>query len=81
MTAPAPAPRAVVRASLEDATGDRCVDLIEDGAGCAPWGWVECRRDPEDGHGWRRLHPPVTGFADRGAARADAAAAVGWLGA
>ena len=65
--------RAVVRASLEDAGGDRCVDLIEG----ASWAWVECRRDPEDGHGWRRLHPPIDGFPDRAAAQADAA--VGWL--
>jgi hypothetical protein len=69
--------RGVVRASLEDAGGDRCVDLIE-GPGPA-WAWVECRRDPEDGHGWRRLHPPRGGHADAASARAAAARAVGWL--
>jgi hypothetical protein len=63
-------------ASLEDAGGDRCVDLIvEAGA----WAWVECRRDPEDAHGWRRLHPPRGGFADRPEAERDAVATVGWL--
>ncbi|MEM9798377.1 MAG: hypothetical protein AAF919_17945 [Pseudomonadota bacterium] len=62
--------------SLEDATGDRCVDVLR---GCDGYGWVECRRDPEDGHGWRRLHPPRMGFADAASARADAARAVGWL--
>lgn len=65
-----------VVASLEDAGGDRCVDLIRGDGG---WAWVECRRDPEDAHGWRRLHPPRGGFADRAAAEADAAGAVGWF--
>lgn len=64
-----------MRASLEDATGDRCVDLIE----ADDWAWVECRRDPEDAHGWRRLHPPVGGFASSDEARAAAAASVGWF--
>ncbi|MBM2577934.1 hypothetical protein JQC91_16635 [Jannaschia sp. Os4] len=67
--------RGVVEASLEDATGDRCVDLIR-GEG---WAWAECRRDPEDAHGWRRLHPPRGGYADRAAAEAGARAGVGWL--
>ncbi|WGH79536.1 hypothetical protein [Jannaschia ovalis] len=66
----------VVHHSLEDATGDRCVDLIRTGA---RWAWVECRRDPEDAHGWRRLHPPRGDFADAAAARADAAGQVAWL--
>ncbi|KIT17967.1 hypothetical protein jaqu_02550 [Jannaschia aquimarina] len=68
----------IVRASLEDTSGDRCVDLIEGEAG---WAWVECRRDPEDGHGWRRLHPPRGGFADRTTAERDAGGVVGWMGA
>jgi hypothetical protein len=68
----------VVRASLEDAGGDRCVDLIKRPGG--GWAWVECRRDPEDGHGWRRLHPPVGGHAGRDDAERAARAAVGWLG-
>ena len=65
-----------MQASLEDATGDRCVDLLE-GYG---WSWVECRRDPEDAHGWRHLHPPIGPFPHMDAARADASAAVAWLG-
>lgn len=65
-----------VISSIEDASGDRCVDLILD-AGI--WAWVECRRDPEDAIGWRRLHPPRGGFPDREAAHADARTAIGWL--
>lgn len=65
-----------VMASVEDATGDRCVDVLRDGVA---WGWVECRRDPEDAHGWRRLHPPRMGFGSRAAAEEGAAGAVGWL--
>jgi hypothetical protein len=43
----------VVVASLEDDTGDRCVDIIRHGDG--QYTFHECRRDPEDNHGWRRL--------------------------
>ena len=68
----------VVEASLEDATGDRCVDLIRDPQTVA-WAWVECRRDPEDAHGWRHLHPPRGGHPDRASSEAAARAAVGWL--
>ena len=37
--------------SLEDPAGTHCVDLLDlrDGA----FGYQLCRRDPEDGHGWR----------------------------
>jgi len=65
-----------VLASLEDETGDRCVDLLAVPGGVA---WVDCRRDPEDGHGWRRLSAPSRVWPDRAAARAAAADAVGWL--
>ena len=67
----------VVMTSLEDASGDRCVDLrrLPDGS----FDWVECRRDPEDSHGWRPLGAPVAGFADEHAARAAATDATGWL--
>ena len=44
-------PRVV--ASLEDDTGDRCVDIIKHPDGS--FSFAECRRDPEDNHGWRRL--------------------------
>lgn len=43
----------VVVASLEDDTGDRCVDIIRHPEG--HFTYAECRRDPEDSHGWRRL--------------------------
>ncbi|MCK0169119.1 hypothetical protein MWU52_16310 [Jannaschia sp. S6380] len=66
----------LVLASLEDRFGDRCVDILRGGAA---FGWVECRRDPEDAHGWRHLHPPRLGFATEDAARDDATRTVGWL--
>lgn len=69
--------RGVVEASLEDATGGRCVDIVRTGA---DWAWVACRRDSEDAHGWRGLHPPRAGFADRAGAQADASGTVEWLG-
>ncbi|WP_296418428.1 hypothetical protein [Pseudooctadecabacter sp.] len=47
------APKPLVVASLEDDTGDRCVDIIQ--RGDADFTYAECRRDPEDSHGWRRL--------------------------
>ena len=43
----------VVVASLEDDTGDRCVDILRHSDGS--YTYAECRRDPEDSHGWRRL--------------------------
>ena len=46
-------PKPVVVASLEDDTGDRCVDIIRHADG--HFTYAECRRDPEDSHGWRRL--------------------------
>ena len=69
--------RPVVRRSIEDAGGTRCVDLVErDGR----FGWSECRRDPEDGHGWRRMQP-LEDFphADADAALEEARGAVPWL--
>ena len=68
----------VVVRSLSDPSGGRCVDILRDPDG--GFGWVECRRDPEDCHGWRHLSPPrPMGFPSPEAARADAARAVGWL--
>ena len=66
-----------VRLSLEDASGQRCVDIVEsDGA----FGWAECRRDPEDGRGWQHLGgPPTYEHRDLEGAMAAARAAVGWL--
>jgi hypothetical protein len=42
----------VVIRSIQDATGNRCVDIIHDPDG--HFAFVECRSDPEDAHGWRR---------------------------
>lgn len=63
--------------SIEDESGQRCVDLIRLRAG--DWAWVECRRDPEDAHGWRRLGVPSGGFADAAAVRVAAGRDVEWL--
>jgi len=68
----------LVLASLEDETGDRCVDIIRLNDG--QYAFRECRRDPEDGHGWRYLSyaaPDV--FDTQSAARDAAVQAVGWL--
>jgi hypothetical protein len=67
----------VVMRSIEGAAGQRCVDLIR---GADGWAWVECRRDPEDPHGWRRLGAPVGVFATEAAALDAAHDAVPWLG-
>lgn len=69
----------LVLMSLEDASGDRCVDILQ--LSDTDFGFSECRRDPEDSHGWRRLAGITAGFADAGAARAAATCAVAWLGA
>lgn len=68
----------MVMRSIEDRSGQRCVDLIRartDGR----WSYVECRRDPEDAHGWRRLTDPVEGFDSEAGARDAARAAIGWM--
>ena len=63
--------------SIEDETGQRCVDIVEDGG---RFGWSECRRDPEDAHGWRRLHgAPEFPFQSYAEAQADARRRVGWI--
>ncbi len=66
----------VVR-SIEDESGQRCVDLRRHGDGL--FSWVECRRDPEDGHGWRVLGPGAGGFSGEAEALADARACVAWM--
>ena len=64
--------------SIEDDTGDRCVDIL-----CLPSGlftFRECRRDPEDSHGWRHLSGgDPQSFETEAAARQAAIAAVPWL--
>lgn len=72
------AEKPLVLASIEDATGDRCVDIIRltDGQ----FAYRECRRDPEDGHGWRYLSDAApTPFDSEDAARKAAVEAVGWM--
>ena len=68
----------VVVASHEDPTQTRAVDILR--ISDENFGWTECRRDPEDGHGWRPLDGAVQGgFASAAAALADARRAVIWL--
>ncbi|AHM04193.1 hypothetical protein roselon_01827 [Roseibacterium elongatum DSM 19469] len=69
--------RDVVMRSIEDGSAQRCVDLIRLGSG--GWAFVECRRDPEDDHGWRRVTAPLGGFASEGEALVAARRAVAWL--
>jgi hypothetical protein len=68
--------KAVVVRSFEDGTGARCVDVLRDGAGHV---WVECRRDPEDSHGWRRMGDVSVAYGSELEAMAAARAAVGWM--
>jgi hypothetical protein len=68
----------LVLASIEDETGDRCVDIIRltDGR----FAYRECRRDPEDSHGWRYLsEAPPASFDTEDAAREAAIEGVGWM--
>lgn len=66
-----------VLASLEDQTGQRCVDILVYPDG---FGWVECRRDPEDSFGWRRQRPDTgPAFETEADARKDARANLGWV--
>ncbi len=67
----------LVLASLEDDTGERCVDILR--LSEAEYGYSECRKDPEDPHGWRRIHGIAGGFLDESTARAAAHEAVKWL--
>ncbi|WP_227284437.1 MULTISPECIES: hypothetical protein [Paracoccaceae] len=66
----------VVMRSINDATGQRCVDILGTDGGAY---WSECRRDPEDAHGWRRLDAPRGPYADETAAVLAARDAVGWM--
>ncbi len=68
----------LVLASIEDETGDRCVDIIRTGQG--NFTYRECRRDPEDTHGWRYLsHADPVIYDTEVSARAAAIAEIGWL--
>ncbi len=66
----------VVRRSIESQDGTRCVDLFEaDGV----FGFVECRRDPEDSFGWRPTGDRVTGFGSEAQAAAAASERIVWM--
>lgn len=68
----------LVLASIEDASGDRCVDIVRLANG--QFAYRECRRDPEDGHGWRYLsNAAPTPFDTEEAAREAAARDVNWM--
>jgi len=70
--------RPVVALSVENAASqDRCVDILR--LDDNEFAYVECRRDPEDSHGWRRLGTPVAGFPTLNAAFGAARQAVGWI--
>lgn len=68
----------LVLASIEDESGNRCVDIIRLSDG--QFAYRECRRDPEDGHVWRYLsEAPPTPFDTEAAAGKAAAQDVGWV--
>ncbi len=68
----------LVLASIEDESGDHCVDIIRIGA--AQFTFRECRRDPEDGHRWRYLSAAAPELFDtEDAARQAATEVVGWM--
>lgn len=68
----------LVLASIEDETGDRCVDILRLDIG--QYAFRECRSDPEDGAGWRYLsNAPPTVFDSETDGREAAAAAIGWM--
>jgi hypothetical protein len=66
----------VVVASFEDTAGIRCIDIVRFGAS---WSWAECRRDPEDGHGWRPTGTKAEGFSSQRAATEGAARDFTWV--
>jgi len=67
----------VVTRSINDQTGLRCLDLVQTGPGRHIW--LECRRDPEDSHGWRVVFYAADEFASEAVALADAKGRVAWL--
>lgn len=66
-----------VLASWEDPNGLHCIDILAHVDGT--FGYVLCRRDPEDGHGWRHVgDPDGPRFAKRSAAEAAAREIAEW---
>lgn len=66
----------VVR-SIQNPSGDRCVDLFERADG--NFGFEECRRDPEDPRGWYPIRDAGDAFETADAALEAARHAVPWL--
>lgn len=67
----------IVTRSINDQTGLRCLDLVQTGA--ARHIWQECRRDPEDSHGWRVIYNAADEFTSVAEALNDARGHVAWL--
>lgn len=67
----------VVTCSINDQTGLRCLDLVRIAQGRHIW--LECRRDPEDSHGWRVVFYAADEFASESEALRDARCQVAWL--
>jgi hypothetical protein len=67
----------VVTRSINDQTGLWCLDLVQIAPG--RHSWLECRRDPEDSHGWRVVFSTAEHFASADAALDDARGRVAWL--
>lgn len=67
----------VVTRSINDQTGLRCLDLVQTAPGRHIW--LECRRDPEDSHGWRVVFCAVDEVDSAGEALRDARGRVAWL--
>ncbi len=67
-----------VVASIEYDNGNRCVDITQQADG--RFKYQECRRDPEDGRGWRYLSNGASPTFDSvAAARQAAAREIGWM--
>jgi len=66
----------VVLRSVEAPDGLRCVDILRREG---DFGWVACRRDPEDSHGWRPVGAARYGFVSEAAALAHAIETTGVL--
>jgi hypothetical protein len=67
----------VVTRSINDQTGLRCLDLVQ--IGPERHIWLECRRDPEDSHGWRVVFYAADEFASECEVLRDARRSVAWL--
>ncbi len=68
----------VVVSSWEDPGGTHCVDVLSHDDGS--FGFTLCRRDPDDGHGWRHLGDPLAvRFLTRAATEDAARAAAPWV--